>query len=558
MSEDILTFQAQLSGIMEMVLKAAVQEITTLVEGSFQGEVVRSRKEVENLKQRLQFSEKRWRDREQRMRAKCAECGGAGLSAEAMGPVLTLTETEEGGIKENNNLGGAWSIAPWTALDVQEAASASPTHSPETTDAEKDVFDVIHKGETQINRKSVEIVEEVSAPCHSKSPTEPDLLKGEKQRDSTGKNTDYLTAKALKAEPKDVYITPYTDLNKPGLGDLLTRTGQLQNRKLSCHIKAEQCTFSADIRTLDNLFHVQRGSSSGPSRGTVNMRDAIKEISYTKTTGSPDVKQYRIQSVDEEDLEMHPSYNHGLWISPEKYTENDLNISIIENQHFCPYCGYTTSNIANLNVHLQSHNAEKLFSSSQLQITSPRGDFRTKLQQDKRQSSAYSRYHGKKFHGGGNLERHVNVHRDDALHSCSECGKTFNRAYNLKIHKRSHTGERPYLCTHCKKGFVSPTDLRRHKRIHTGEKPYACMLCGSKFRQSWSLKMHQRIHTQEKPHCCIQCGKCFRCSGDLSKHMRVHTGEKPYICKSCGKGYSQSQNLKSHRCFIQFQGDGIC
>lgn len=97
MSEDILTFQAQLSGIMEMVLKAAVQEITTLVEGSFQGEVVRSRKEVENLKQRLQFSEKRWRDREQRTRAKCAECGGAGLSAEAMGPVLTLTET--GGLR---------------------------------------------------------------------------------------------------------------------------------------------------------------------------------------------------------------------------------------------------------------------------------------------------------------------------------------------------------------------------------------------------------------------------------------------------------------------------
>lgn len=42
-----------------------------------------------------------------------------------------ILRTEEGGIKENNNLGGAWSIAPWTALDVEEAAAASPTHSPE-------------------------------------------------------------------------------------------------------------------------------------------------------------------------------------------------------------------------------------------------------------------------------------------------------------------------------------------------------------------------------------------------------------------------------------------
>lgn len=76
MSEAILTFQSQLSDIMETVLKTAVHEITCLVEDSFQGEVVRSRKEVESLRQRLQWSERRWRDRE-RGKNKCTECGRA-------------------------------------------------------------------------------------------------------------------------------------------------------------------------------------------------------------------------------------------------------------------------------------------------------------------------------------------------------------------------------------------------------------------------------------------------------------------------------------------------
>ncbi|XP_029627157.1 zinc finger protein 629 [Salmo trutta] len=65
MSEAILTFQYQLNGVMETVLKTAVHEITRLVKDSFLEEVTWSKQEVDVLKERLQQCEQRWRDGEQ-------------------------------------------------------------------------------------------------------------------------------------------------------------------------------------------------------------------------------------------------------------------------------------------------------------------------------------------------------------------------------------------------------------------------------------------------------------------------------------------------------------
>ncbi|KAJ8372226.1 hypothetical protein AAFF_G00293450 [Aldrovandia affinis] len=82
MSDAILTFQVQLSGVMETVLKSAMYEITRLVEDSFLEEVARSKQEVESLRQRLQWSESRRREREGGGRARCADCGRAGVPSE--------------------------------------------------------------------------------------------------------------------------------------------------------------------------------------------------------------------------------------------------------------------------------------------------------------------------------------------------------------------------------------------------------------------------------------------------------------------------------------------
>ncbi|XP_035274806.1 uncharacterized protein si:ch73-109d9.1 isoform X5 [Anguilla anguilla] len=82
MSDAILTFQVQLSTVMETVLKSAMYEITRLVEDSFLEEVARSKQEVEALRQRLQWSESRRRERESGGRARCLDCGRVGVSSE--------------------------------------------------------------------------------------------------------------------------------------------------------------------------------------------------------------------------------------------------------------------------------------------------------------------------------------------------------------------------------------------------------------------------------------------------------------------------------------------
>uniref|UniRef100_A0A673W784 Zinc finger protein 629-like n=1 Tax=Salmo trutta TaxID=8032 RepID=A0A673W784_SALTR len=97
MSEAILTFQYQLNGVMETILKTAVHEITRLVKDSFLEEVTGSKREVDVLKEKLQQCEHRWRDGEEKRRedkeqrkkreereqtGMCRRCGCAGDTEE--------------------------------------------------------------------------------------------------------------------------------------------------------------------------------------------------------------------------------------------------------------------------------------------------------------------------------------------------------------------------------------------------------------------------------------------------------------------------------------------
>lgn len=80
MAETIVTFQSQLSGVMETVFKAAMYEITRLVEDSFLEEVTRCKEQVESLKKRLKWSESR--RKEGGRTGRCIDCGRVGVSSE--------------------------------------------------------------------------------------------------------------------------------------------------------------------------------------------------------------------------------------------------------------------------------------------------------------------------------------------------------------------------------------------------------------------------------------------------------------------------------------------
>lgn len=58
----IVTFQSQLSDVMETVVKTAVYEVTRLVEDGFLEEVKRRNQEVESLRMQLQWAENKLSD----------------------------------------------------------------------------------------------------------------------------------------------------------------------------------------------------------------------------------------------------------------------------------------------------------------------------------------------------------------------------------------------------------------------------------------------------------------------------------------------------------------
>ncbi|XP_029105969.1 zinc finger protein 234-like isoform X1 [Scleropages formosus] len=123
------------------------------------------------------------------------------------------------------------------------------------------------------------------------------------------------------------------------------------------------------------------------------------------------------------------------------------------------------------------------------------------------------------------MKNHWRTSAGEKLFICSHCGKSFSRLPYLKIHQRSHTGERPFSCTQCGKCFHCSSHLKIHLRTHTGERPYSCVTCGKRFTQQSSLKTHQSVHSGERPFSCTQCGKRFALLHHLKRHRIIHTGE---------------------------------
>ncbi|CAK6977467.1 zinc finger and SCAN domain-containing protein 20-like [Scomber scombrus] len=106
---------------------------------------------------------------------------------------------------------------------------------------------------------------------------------------------------------------------------------------------------------------------------------------------------------------------------------------------------------------------------------------------------------------------------------CSQCGKTFTRLHQFKLHQQSHKRKRAFWCSVCGKSFQCSSHLSIHHRTHTGEKPYGCGQCGKRFTQQSSLRVHQRTHSGERPYSCAQCGKTFILMHHLKRHRIIHT-----------------------------------
>ncbi|KAJ8271201.1 hypothetical protein COCON_G00100600 [Conger conger] len=540
---------SQLSGVMETVFKAAMYEITRLVEDSFLEEVSRSREQVESLKQRLQWSESRRRERESGGRTRCADCGRAGVSSEETEdrPSGTQSEVDEGrGLKQEKVPDGSWSSCPGKprspALRMRRRRWPHPALSER------------RRGALQRRRASWELFL-TDCVLWQQSELDGDRLDA------------MLKEEALQTAPP---------------------AGELQERWSVC-LEGEypaQAQQHAGRRARggagqDDGFGVQRlhmceewGSGAGPGAGHGPEAGGGEELAHAYEARYGLEEELGVALEEEPkgeymaamlgfpaDLDptnpAHPAVARGRRAgfpqgSSPPVTDSELDCLLINEDGFLQDADRRSRGPRRGRGRRGAERRELGGGACGTDLLPPGLDSASGGHRGAPFAPPPALLHGcthcrLSFPDLPALKAHLLTHAGAGAYTCTQCGKSFTQACNLKVHQRIHSGQGLHLCSHCGKGFLSFAELKRHKCSHGSEKPYCCSLCGNKFSRLWNLKLHRRIHTQEKPHRCAQCGKSFTRADILKVHHRTHTGERPYSCTICGLSFKRLDHLKSHQ-----------
>ncbi|XP_040002415.1 GDNF-inducible zinc finger protein 1 isoform X2 [Xiphias gladius] len=546
MAETIVTFQSQLSGVMETVFKAAMYEITRLVEDSFLEEVTRCREQVESLKRRLKWSESRRKEREGDRRGRCVDCGRFGVSGEEK------PRPTEKGLKQESVL--------------QEEINSSQGTDVETPDHE---------------------LEEAKPEAHSATrATQSPGVQGEKL-------DRLLKEEALRITPETQEEWGVNLDDTSGLPGPSRRF--IDNKIPKCHVNWE---VSFDHRPESG----QHGHSGDPSEPLFQNRYSMEDLGGFDKTGYGDASMIEMGNLDglqaspshmgedlsymghyEGDVEApegaeNQAYQTGFprnrkgTVSPPAGSPSRTNIDV-SGEFSCLLIneeGYLQDPSILYPEHVSGDSGSRLNYRGQGIRIDPSLDstedmygasdtYSDTLNLGERLQHQAAGRGGRRhtcnqcsmsFPDSASLKAHKQTHKGTGQgppYSCTQCGKTFTQACNLKVHQRIHSGQGLNLCSHCGKGFPSFSDLKTHKCGQTGDKPYCCNVCGNKFSRLWNLKLHRRIHTQEKPHRCTMCDKSFTRADILKVHQRTHTGERPYCCTVCGLSFKRLDHLKSHQ-----------
>ncbi|XP_026215484.1 C2H2-type zinc finger protein [Anabas testudineus] len=550
MTETIVTFQSQLSGVMETVFKAAMYEITRLVEDSFLEEVTRCREQVESLKRRLKWSESR---REGDSRGRCAECGRIELSGEerARSTVTDKSLKQENMMQEEINTsqdvdGGTHDS------EVEESKPVPPsvTKGTQFVGAQSEKLDRMFKEEAlRITPETNECQERWEASldetdasgvpgpskrfcdqkipkCHINWGADFDQRPESDQNEHSGNPSEPLFQNRYGMEDLGGF-------DKASYGDTsMIDMDNLDGLPESPSHLAEDLTYmghyEGDVETPKGAEN-QAYQTSNPR----NRRAAVgSPLGSPSRTNIDESREFSCLLINEEGYLQDPSILYPGHISGESGSRLnfrgqgiriDPSLESTESMYGPSVTNNDTLHLGDRLQHETGRRAGRRHTCNECSVSFP---------------------------DSASLKAHKQTHKGTAQgppFSCTQCGKTFTQACNLKVHQRIHSGQGLHLCSHCGKGFLSFSDLKVHKCGQTGDKPYCCTVCGNKFSRLWNLKLHQRIHTQEKPHQCTMCDKSFTRADILKVHQRIHTGERPYCCTVCGLSFKRLDHLKSHQ-----------
>ncbi|KAL1023653.1 hypothetical protein UPYG_G00044100 [Umbra pygmaea] len=536
----VLSFQTQLSGVMETVLKSAMYEITRLVEDGFleevrrgQQEVTRSHKELESLRTLLQLAESKLKDGSRRTR--CADCGRTAVHNEEMderppGTQNSVPLLSGCDLKLEEDPEAMWRSCGQETVDSSQEA---PRLAPPTPPAPSPQFVGSLKEEE----------EAVLEPWRMKVNTQPSTAQvyTEEQRDS------HTQPHTLVQSARDAIEFPPGDPEAKQITQTHRLAGSSPNHVRGLSIDSDRPTRASplwpDHRMLDtdvglpsNLQVVRdQPPSSEPTEMTQQARDAGYLAIKQEIILDSDVGEEEEEEEEEEKDEEGVSSSVGRYrVRPDNYnTHRSLGQEVMKltgsfskvdtglepqaatpqpNQSFRKHPHIPPANPSSAVSASSSSTSCHVFNNLNYRIPSkyklsPQSLPRMRAYRDAAKRGGYIPYNRGTSHGGlapatsqtatqqqgSQLQLH---HPARLALRCPVCGKVFPHPSNLKAHQQTHTGERPFVCALCGRSFTKLSNLKAHRRVHTGERPYSCSDCGKRFTQKCNLKRHQRIHME--------------------------------------------------------------
>uniref|UniRef100_A0A1A7XCJ4 C2H2-type domain-containing protein n=1 Tax=Iconisemion striatum TaxID=60296 RepID=A0A1A7XCJ4_9TELE len=550
----IVTFQTQLSDVMEAVVKTAMFEVTRLVEDVFLVEVKRSKQEVESLKLQVQMTEEKL----------CGDGGKTKRSADVRMDSDQNTETVDEKVKDLQddmlrscdleNPGD--SVECWLSSCNQERKLASPDHPAVTQSPER---------ESQVPEEdpmpAVDMKEEggQKLPCSSLHLSSwSNILDGESggelgnasetvDTQPTQENSEELLRNVIKTDPQESFTfqeeTHVTadqpncsafELDSSWTGLPTMAAGLLLNHRLENEGDPVMATGSVkhgdrdsirtDVRFTSGRDQVPASESSRSRQPSSTLGVTVKEevidseefresghaekrmknagrrsfsSSAQQPRGSSGHKPNHIyhKAALQDVMKLHSNKGTGFRLQT---AVQHLHRPLKKPPH--PLSGSTA---AALSMAVNLNNPNRTSSSSKAVAPPPPSVQRSHLGDKQTMNRTGASWVSAKSHQQQANRHDTNPapHLDSHLYGgarhllrCGQCGKCFPHPSNLKAHLQTHTGERPFCCSLCGRSFTKLSNLKAHRRVHTGERPYCCLACGKRFTQKCNLKRHQRIH----------------------------------------------------------------
>ncbi|XP_065119405.1 uncharacterized protein [Paramisgurnus dabryanus] len=170
----------------------------------------------------------------------------------------------------------------------------------------------------------------------------------------------------------------------------------------------------------------------------------------TATTPENDKGRFKLHNLEKETVKPKLScYERKMCLRPNatkhKVTKHKqqppvkLSKSQPNKMYHCEICGRRFTCKANLKVHFVVHTGERPHKCS---------------------------FCGKGFTQIGALHIHERIHTGERPFKCDTCGRCFTQKFCLQNHERIHSGERPFTCDTCGMTFAQKVTMDKHFIVH--------------------------------------------------------------------------------------------